>query len=649
MHRFKVLERLLRVQMDARRSKGRTLQTLIALALAGLWGAALGYGHYRGDMWFLERVEATMTDIRMLMRGPRPAPDAVTIVAIDDDVVGREGGYPLSRATLARIIDGIARLKPKVIAVDLLLVDRGPEEGDRALTQALGASPSVIAAAAVFAEDQQFLSAAGDGPLARTPVAERFLLPLKLFTDVAAVGVVNVAADQTGTPRFIPMLFRTGERVEASFPLRAVASAAGQDPEIEPDGLSIGGRTIRTDIGQLLPVAFYGPRGTIRTLGAAAALDGRLPPDAIKDRIVVVGATVTGGGDVFPTSFDPVLPGVEVIATAISHLVTGDQMVRDRHVRLIDAAGAIMLPMLLVGLLGWRRSVVGFAAIAGVVLTWLVLNVTAFVNGTWFSAALPMMAVGPPVMLFGATQLWLGRRRAQYFASQSALLQRFQAAGLGKWLASHPDFLAEPVREDAAVVFIDISGFTGLSETLGPDATRELLYPFHTMIDRAVVEAGGIVTGFMGDGAMILFGLPEPSSNDASNAARCCVSLSEGTKAWLASLPAAVASRIGFKIGAHFGAIVASRLGGQSHQHIAATGDTVNVASRLMEVAAAHGAEVAVSQDMLDIAGRDCAFFTSGSLSGPMETQIRGRAGSLMIWLWRSSTEIADRQQLPEL
>lgn len=621
-----------------KRPSGRALQTLIAVVLAGLWGAALGFGHLRGEMWFLERVEATMTDIRTLIRGKRNAPETVTIVTIDDDAVRREGSYPLSRATLARIVDGIARLKPKVIAVDLLLVDPGPEEGDQALARALGASPSVIAGAAVFSEGEQRISTSGDAPLARVPVAQRFLLPLKSFMDVAAVGVVNVTADQTGTPRFVPLLFRTGEQIEASLPLRVATVAAGKDPVIESDRLLLGGRSIRTDLGHILPITFYGPHGTIRTISATAVLDSRLPPDAIEDRIVVLGATLTGGGDVFPTPFDSVLPGVEVIATAIAHLVTSDGIVRDKYVRLADAGFAVVLPMLLVSLLGWRRSAIGFAAIVVVILVWLAFNIAAFVHGIWLSAALPMTAAGPPVILFGAAQLWLGRRRAQYFASQSALLQRFQAAGLGTWLARHPDFLSVPVREDAAVVFIDISGFTGLSETMGPDATRDLLNAFHAVVDEAVVDCGGVVTGITGDGAMILFGLPEPSPSDAFDAARCCVGLSNRTRAWLASLPASTASRIGFKIGAHFGTIVASRLGGESHQHIAATGDTVNVASRLMEVAAAHEAEVAVSDDMLMIAGKDCAFFRSGSLTGPMETQIRGRAGALVIWLWRSST-----------
>ena len=112
------------------------LPTLAALALAGLWGLGLGLVHLRGDAWFLDRFEATMTDLRTLVRGKTNPPDLVKIVAIDDDVVRKEGGYPLSRAALARIIEGLAQFEPKVIVIDLLLVDPGPESGDQALEQA---------------------------------------------------------------------------------------------------------------------------------------------------------------------------------------------------------------------------------------------------------------------------------------------------------------------------------------------------------------------------------------------------------------------------------------------------------------------------------------------------------------------------------
>lgn len=615
---------------------GRALQTLIALMLAGLWGAGLGASHWRGGMVFLERAEATMLDLRTLMRGKRVAPDIVTIIAIDDDVVRQVGGYPISRTTLAQIIDAVAGFSPKAIVMDLLLVDPGPEAGDAALARSLGRNGSVIAAAAVYPNGKQWITAEGEGLLAGVPSAERILLPLKRFSDSAKLGVVNVITDGTGTPRFFPMLFRTGDRVHASLALQAAAVASGEDPGIEPNYLSVGGRSIRTDIGHVLPINFYGPRGTIKTVSAAIALNGQLTRESVHGRVVVVGGTVTGGGDVFHTPFDPVLPGVEVIATAITHLLTGDGLVRDRGTRLADLGFAVVLPLVLVGLLAWRRSAIGFGAIICVVVVWLGVNMIAFSQNIWLSAALPIAAAAPPAILFGSAQIWLGRRRVQHFAKQSELLQRFHTPALSEWLVQHPDFLSEPVRQDAAIVFIDLSGFTGLTETLGPNAIRELLKVFYGLVEEEVEAHSGVIMSFTGDGAMIVFGLPKPSTDDASNAAQCCVRLSNRTRSWLVSLPASIAQRIGFKIGAHFGAIVASRLGGGSHQEIAATGDTVNLANRLMEVAEDHGAEVALSYEMLQIISPACELFKSGILRGPLETHIRGRSGALAIWLWHN-------------
>jgi adenylate cyclase len=616
--------------------RGRHLQTLIALAVAGLWGFGVYFAHGHGHLRFLDRVESTMTDVRMLVRGTRVPPDWVTIVAIDDALVKQGGSYPVSRSDLARIIETIAKLQPKVIAVDLLLVDRGPDDGDDALAKSLAGRPAAIAAAAVFPEGSQSISVDDGGPLARLPRAEKFLLPLKKFADHAAIGIVNVATDRGGIPRAIPMLFRTSDKVEMSFPLRVAALAIGKEPTIEPNRLVLGDRSIATDVDHALPISFYGPRRTVRTVSAASMLSGDVASDAIQNRIVVVGAAVTGGGDFFPTPFDPVMPGVEVIATAITHLMAGDGLLRDRSARFADGIAATALPMILVGLLAWRRSAVGLIAAGAVVLIWAAANFLAFSNGVWLNAAVPIAAAAPPAVLFAAVQLWSGRRREQYFAMRSELLEQFQAPGIQQWLSKDPDFLNHPVRQHAAIVFIDLSGFTALSERLGPDRVRELLKAFHALVDKEAVACAGMITSFLGDGAMILFGLPEAAADDAFRAAECSVGLCVGTEQWLTSLPSSIASRLGFKVGAHFGEIVASRLGGGSYHHITATGDTVNVASRLMEVAAGNTVELAVSDDLLRAAGRDCALYKSGVLAGPRQTRIRGRSGMLAIWFWRS-------------
>src|SRR5580692_11759006 len=622
---------------------GRHILTSIAVAQAAIWGFGVYFEHNRGGLRFLDRIESATIDIRTLARGKRVPPDLVTIVAIDDDVVKQRGAYPLSRIDLAKIVDTIAKLEPKVIAIDLLLIDNGAPDADEALAKSLEAHPAVIAAAAIFPEASQAISSENDnGPLAGLPTAEKFLLPLKKFADHASIGIANVATDQTGTPRSIPLLFRTPDMVELSFPLRVASLAIGKEPVIEPGRLTLGQRSVPTDVDHALPIAFYGPRRTIRTISAASVLAGDISPEDIRNRIVVLGATVSGGGDFFSTPFDRLLPGVEVISTAISHLVAGDGPLRDESVRIADGVVAVLLPTVLVGLLMWRRSAVGLIAAAAVVLIWAATNFLAFSSGVVMSAAVPVAAAAMPVAFFGSLQLWSGRRQAQYFAARNVLLEQFQAPAIQKWLALDPNFLVEPVRQNAAVVFIDLSGFTSLSEQLGPDETRDLLKVFHALVDKEAVACGGMITSFLGDGAMILFGLPAAAADDAARAAECALKLCSSVGRWLVSLRLTTVPKLGFKVGAHFGVIVASRLGGGSYHHITATGDTVNVASRLMEVAASHGAELAASDELLRAAGPDCALLNSGRLTGPEEARIRGRSSSLMIWLWRSTS--GDRQ-----
>jgi adenylate cyclase len=608
---------------------------LIAAALAGLWGAGLAFFHWQGGSALLERLEAPLADLRFVIQGPRPAPDGITILAIDDQTAQQVGAYPLPRTTMAQLVSNMARMQPRAVALDILFVDPGPAEGDLALAKALGETRGVLAAAGLFERSTQHAPDSARIAPDDLPTVQRLLLPISSLASASAIGVVNIATDPSGVPRHIPLLVRSDSQIIPSFPLRTVSVAMGRDPVLRAGEVAIGDVATSTDARYALALRFYGPSGTIRTISASDVLNGQADENAFRDRIVVIGATVTGGGDAFPTPFDPVLPGVEVLATAMAHLLQGDGLVRDGRVRLVDGSVAILLPVVFVLLLAWHRGIWGFAIIGVLTAAWIGLTFAAFTQGIWLSATLPLLAALPPAIVFGAAELWLDRRRADRLSVQSRTLRRFQPPSLTKRLAEDPAFLMKPVRQKAAVIFIDLSGFTGLSELLPLDETREMLRGFHALVDQEAVRHQGIVASFMGDGAMILFGLPDSSPQDACHAVEACVGLCLRMEAWMAELPHAIASEIGFKIGAHFGEIIASRLGGDSHQHITAIGDTVNVASRLMEVAASHNADVALSDDLHRAAGDACSILESGFLEGTFATAIRGRSGSIPIWLWR--------------
>ncbi len=390
----------------------RRIQILTALVLAALWGGGIAAGHATGHLRFLDRLEAALTDLRTKIRGVKRPPDLVTIVAIDDTVVKRGGSYPLPRADLARIVDTIVQFKPKVVGIDLPLVERSAAIGDATLANTLATGPMVLAAAAIFPSASD--NAGGEGPLALLPQAERFVLPLPAFADHADIGIVHVAMDQTGSPLSVPMLFRTSDRVEPSFPLRMASRALDRPLIIASDQLMLGDRAVPTDTGFALPITYYGPRRTIRTVSAQSIFDGTLDRAAIENRIVVIGPAVAGGGDFYSTPFDSLMPGVEVISTAITHLLAGDGLVRDRKVHIADAMLAILLPMLLVGLLSWRRGPLGILAACAVMIAWAGLNLFAFTHGIWLDAATTLAAAVPPAVVFAGVQSWAGRRPRQH-------------------------------------------------------------------------------------------------------------------------------------------------------------------------------------------------------------------------------------------
>ena len=78
-----------------------------------------------------------------------------------------------------------------------------------------------FSAAAVFPGGRQWV-ASGGGPLDEVPEAERFLLPQQAFSRAAAIGVVNVATDRSGAPRFVPLLFEEMEGIKEAQRLRGV-------------------------------------------------------------------------------------------------------------------------------------------------------------------------------------------------------------------------------------------------------------------------------------------------------------------------------------------------------------------------------------------------------------------------------------------
>ncbi len=599
---------------------------IVALAgglLAAIWVAFLAIPHLNGWRSPIDAIEATLADLRLLMAGPVAAPQNVVIVAIDDTTLAEEGAsFPLSRAHLASLIKTIAAAKAKALAVDVLLLDTTDSQADAALAEALAQVPSVIAAAGRFGAKRN---------QAGLPQTNSELWPVPGFARSAAVGLVNIVTDASGTPRHLPLLYLTSRGLQPSLVLVSGALFLGVRPEIDTDLVRMGKRSYATDLGFHMPLRSAGPSGTVRTISARDLMAGK-GADELAARMVVLGFTASGVGDRFNTPFDPVVPGVEVLAAAIGQLIgSEDGLVRTGAIRLWDVVAASALAVgcaMMVGLLPLSLGVSLATAALGL---WLAAVCVLFAAGYWFSAALPLAAALPTIIGVSLVRHLYERRVARRASRAAEALRQFHPPALADRIANDPAFLQKPVTQTLAIFFVDLTGFTQMSEALGLAGTRDLLKSFHSCVAQEIEACGGVVLNFMGDGAIAAFGLPEIHQGDADNSLRAAFALVAAVRRL--SLPAEANAGPGLRIGLHHGPAIVSRLGHETHQQITISGDSVNLASRLMEVAKAEGAMIVVSEAAL-------AAMTSPPETAPdarRTVSIRGRMGEVDVALWRTA------------
>jgi adenylate cyclase len=160
---------------------------------------------------------------------------------------------------------------------------------------------------------------------------------------------------------------------------------------------------------------------------------------------------------------------------------------------------------------------------------------------------------------------------------------------------------------DLAVLFVDIRGFTALAEHISPRETAELLSEFRALVTGAALANNGIVDKFIGDGALLIFGLNSDISQAAKDALATARNILREAERWNDVRKSEGLSNIDLAIGVHAGPAIIGAVGDTHRLEFTAIGTTVNLASRLEEVAKKHNESLVVSRSTLDllVAGAD--------------------------------------------
>lgn len=188
------------------------------------------------------------------------------------------------------------------------------------------------------------------------------------------------------------------------------------------------------------------------------------------------------------------------------------------------------------------------------------------------------------------------------------------------------DALRAGREQDAAILFVDIRGFTARAEGMDPKSLNRFLAAFRHVITKTADRWDGVVDKFVGDSAMVVFGVPEPGLHDAAKALACAGAILDALGAWNAERGATGDDAVRVGIGVHWGPVFCGAVGNTDRLEFTVLGDTVNVASRLEAETKRAGYPLIASAALLAAAGVDPS---DGVWVEIPETAIRGHQGNV--------------------
>ena len=605
---------------------------------------------------FSEILELKLYDLKFWVRGARAPGPEVVIVTIDDDSLKALGRWPWSREIQARLINRIKDAGPKVIALDIIFAEKEEtaavetiknlrqglaREGsanpsilhlltqeenrvnvDRQLAQAIAqGSPTLLGfyfnevggKAALKAE--QFMATSApractynlvrwlDTKPTRIPIigAEDIKLNLQeISAGSAGGGFFNMVPDVDGCIRWLPQAIVFGGDIFMPLSLAVVQQYLGRPPlaltmsRTGVEGVRLGGRELPVDrFGRML-INYLGPPGQFPYYSAAKVLKGEVPASALKDKVVLLGATAVGIYDLRVTPFSGICPGVEIQATIIDNLI---------HRHFLQTSRLYPIPPLLIvlglglflGLALPRLSAV-WGLIFALVLAegYTIFNYLLFSRWGWqLELFYPLLAIGG-IYTSLTVQGFLAEEKGRLQIKKA--FQSYVAPEVVNEILKNPQLLRlGGERRELTILFSDIRGFTTLSETLEPETLVGLLHDFFNPMSEIIVTHGGTIDKYIGDAIMALFGAPLYRPDHPVLACRTALAMMAKLKTLNEEWESQGRPAMHIGLGLNAGDVAVGNMGSDRLFNYTAIGDNVNLASRLEGLNKYYGTSILIS------------------------------------------------------
>jgi adenylate cyclase len=558
----------------------------------------------------------------------------IRIVDIDEASLAKIGQWPWPRTTMRDLVSELAGKGAAVIAFDVLFAEpdrtsleailkqlpaaaadavtaamAGQPSNDEQFAEELKNTPTVLSivlgqGTATTLEAKAGFAFAGDDP---RPFLQEFngaTLNLPQFEDVAhGIGAFNWVADRDQVVRRVSLMFRLNDSFVPSLAAEALrvaqgastyvlkaSNASGETAFGQSTGLNhirIGDITVPTDGGGgvFLKFRHYDRAAYIP---AWKVLAGDVPQDDIDGRIILVGTSAPGLLDLRATPVDAAVPGIDIHAQVLEHLLTGTFLERPDYAVALEEFVILVLGLMLAVLLprvsAKAAAAIGLLTIALVLLgAWAVFRyANVFLDPSYPALVLGVMSTSITLYTYNTAEV----QRAQI---RSAFGQ-YLAPALVEQLAQSPEKLVLGGEErDMTVLFSDVRGFTAISESYkaDPQGLTSLMNRLLTPLTNKIVDHDGTVDKYIGDAVMAFWNAPlevahhELSACDAALAMLDSVQMLNDERQQEAASAAQPFLPFRIGIGINTGRCVVGNLGSNLRFNYSVLGDPVNVASRL--------------------------------------------------------------------
>jgi adenylate cyclase len=539
-----------------------------------------------------EPIDRRLLDSYFLVRGDRYGPSPVVIVAIDYESLERAGHpWPWPRGVHARLIRKLAAAGAAVVAFDILFLDADPAR-DAELASAAEQAGNVVWASSFVSADQRTFHLSYHRP----PV-QRLQLPATTF------GYVDLPFDPDGYVRRVLPFRHFGAQIFKSFSVVA-AERYRRETLLHQSGGGIRwpgrhGSTVPVEHDGSLLINFYGPPASVPTVPYIRVLDGKVPPETFRDKIVLVGATVAT--DAFFTPFysrllpetGRLMPGVEIHANVVEMILRGDFLSR------VSSTWNLLLFVTLglgAGLLGVRQHPwLAVVSLAAAVVGSLVLGYLVFSGlNRWLAIAGPVMSL-PAIWGALAAYGFVVERKEKNFVRLT--LERYVSPAVVQEVIERGiDLALGGKRQTVTILFSDIRGFTGLSERIPPESVVEILSRHFAAASDIVLKHGGTLDKFIGDAVMAFWGAPAPHEHHAFLAVKAALEMQAAAAELDASLGERLGERFQIGIGINTGDAIVGHTGSPQRMGYTAVGDPVNLASRVEGMTGELRAAILITQ-----------------------------------------------------